>query len=227
MCNQIKIYRWLAVCFISAMCLLPCFDKVVATADIDDGTYSIDYVILRGDNESVSIANDYFEKPATLIVENGEQYIQFWINHSQWVKELQSPLGDNFVDVDIVEEDEENDLRLVQFKVDGDLSEPIEFKMHVYIDSMDPVYDHRYTVRFDFDIDSLQEIEAKEVFKTNHEQDDDTESDETAVTQNSDDSNTKSISITMTIIIGIAIILFAFVIWKFMKNKMNRKVNVS
>lgn len=209
------------------MCLLPCFDKVVATADIDDGTYSIDYVILRGDNESVSIANDYFEKPATLIVENGEQYIQFWINHSQWVKELQSPLGDNFVDVDIVEEDEENDLRLVQFKVDGDLSEPIEFKMHVYIDSMDPVYDHRYTVRFDFDIDSLQEIEAKEVFKTNHEQDDDTESDETAVTQNSDDSNTKSISITMTIIIGIAIILFAFVIWKFMKNKMNRKVNVS
>lgn len=140
-------------------------DHVLAESSFTDGTYSVDYEILRGDNDSVSIANDYFEKPATLIVENGEEYIQFWLNHSQWVQELQAPLGDDFVDVTIVEENEIDDLRLVQFKVDRDLTVPIEFKMHVYIDSMEPVYDHRYTVRFDFDLYSLEEIDSVQVFR--------------------------------------------------------------
>ena len=125
-------------------------------AEIADGTYSVDYQILKAENDSVSMANDYFEKPATLFVENGERHIQFTLNHSEWTKELQAPLGGSFVDVDIVSENLGEDTRLVQFKVEEDLSKPLEFKMHVLIETMEPVYDHRYTVRFDFDIDSLE-----------------------------------------------------------------------
>ena len=134
-------------------------------AEIADGTYSVDYQILKAENDSVSMANDYFEKPATLFVENGERHIQFTLNHSEWTKELQAPLGGSFVDVDIVSENLGEDTRLVQFKVEEDLSKPLEFKMHVLIETMEPVYDHRYTVRFDFDIDSLEEIISTDIKK--------------------------------------------------------------
>ena len=134
-------------------------------AEIADGTYSVDYQILKAENDSVSMANDYFEKPATLFVENGERHIQFTLNHSEWTKELQAPLGGSFVDVDIVSENLGEDTRLVQFKVEEDLSKPLEFKMHVLIETMEPVYDHRYTVRFDFDLDSVEEIISTDIKK--------------------------------------------------------------
>lgn len=186
---------------------------------IEEGTYSIDYVILRAEDDSVSIANDYFEKPANLIVQDGEQYIQFLLNHSQWTKELQAPQGDAFVDVDVVEEDEAEDTRLVQFKVDRDLSEPVEFKMHVLIETMDPVYDHRYTVRFDFNLNSLEETESKEVFKKVEDDQDKAPVNDDGGKGQQDDKSTSTISITLAITLIITTILFAIVLWRTLKNK--------
>lgn len=134
-------------------------------AEISDGTYSIDYQVLHADNDSASIANDYFEKPAILFVENGEKHIQFTLNHSQWTKELQAPLEGSFLDVDVVSENHDEDTRIVQFKVEEDLAQPLEFKMHVLIETMEPVYDHRYTVRFDFDTDSMEKVDSAEFQK--------------------------------------------------------------
>ena len=129
-------------------------------AENPDGTFLIDYQVLNSDSDSVSISNDYFDKPATLFIEDGEKYIQFTVNHSEWIKELQTPLGETFVDVDIVSEDKEEDTRTVKFKLEEDLSQPVEFKMHILVESMEPVYDHRYTARFDFDADKMEEIES-------------------------------------------------------------------
>ena len=129
-----------------------------AFAEIADGTYSVNYQILQAENDSVSMANDYFEKPATLFVENGVKYIQFTINHSEWIKELQAPQGGSFVDVNVISENQDADKRVVKFKVEEDLSKPLEMKMHVLIESMNPVYDHKYTVRYDFDIDNKQAV---------------------------------------------------------------------
>ncbi len=204
---------------ITIECIASNINIHAASTTIEEGTYSIDYVILRAEDDSVSIANDYFEKPANLIVQDGEQYIQFLLNHSQWTKELQAPKGDSFVDVTVVEEDEEEDTRLVQFKVDRDFSEPIEFKMHVLIETMDPVYDHRYTVRFDFDLDSLAEAEPKEVF-IEDDQDKASANDDGAKEQQDDDNSTSTISITLAITLIITTILFAIVLWRtFKKNK--------
>ncbi|MBS4218503.1 heme uptake protein IsdC [Bacillus sp. FJAT-49711] len=127
-----------------------------ASAKIEDGTYSVDYVVLKAENNSVSMANDYFSKPATLTVENGVQHIQITLKSSEWIKELKAPKGGSFADVTVVSENKTADTRVVKFKVDGDLSKPLEMKMHVYIDSMKPVYDHNYTVRVDFKVDSMK-----------------------------------------------------------------------
>ncbi|WP_438311944.1 NEAT domain-containing protein [Sporosarcina sp. FA9] len=139
----------------------------VLAEEFSDGTYLIDYNILQVENDSVSIANDYFEKPATLTVENGEHYLQITVNHSKWVKALMAEHDDSFVDVHLVSEDATNDKRVIAIKVGSDLSEPLALQMHVQIEEMSPVYDHKYSVRLAFDVDSMEVAEVpSHVFDT-------------------------------------------------------------
>lgn len=63
-----------------------------ASAAIADGTYSVDYQVLQGNNNSASIANGYFVSPATLTVENGTQYIQLTMTDSHMVQSLAGPM---------------------------------------------------------------------------------------------------------------------------------------
>ena len=94
------------------------------------------------------MANDYFEKPAKLIVKNGEMRVQVPMNHSAWITEFKAPENGNFVDAKVVSKDESADKRTVEFKVD-DLSKPANCKIHVVVPSAN--YDHHYTIRFAFD----------------------------------------------------------------------------
>lgn len=140
--------------------------KVSAENQLEDGIYSIDYVVLHAETDSASIANDYFDKPATLYIEDGEKYIEFTLNHSKWIKELQFPINNEFEHVNIVDENVEKDLRTIQFKLDQDIDSIVEMKMHVLIEEMEPVYDHRYTIRLDFNSDAVELLEdAKERVK--------------------------------------------------------------
>ncbi|AFU15251.1 TPA: heme uptake protein IsdC [Bacillus toyonensis] len=119
-----------------------------ASAKLADGTYDINYVIQKAENESASMANDYFEKPAKLVVKNGEMKVQVPMNHSAWITEFKAPENGNFVDAKVVSKDEAADKRTVEFKVD-DLSKPLGVKIHVVVPSAN--YDHHYTIRFAFD----------------------------------------------------------------------------
>jgi heme uptake protein IsdC len=119
-----------------------------AAAKLADGTYDINYVIQKAENESASMANDYFEKPAKLVVKNGEMKVQVPMNHSAWITEFKAPENGNFVDAKVVSKDEAADKRTVEFKVD-DLSKPLGVKIHVVVPSAN--YDHHYTIRFAFD----------------------------------------------------------------------------
>lgn len=119
-----------------------------ASAQLADGTYDINYVIQKAENDSASMANDYFEKPAKLIVKNGEMRVQVPMNHSAWITEFKAPENGNFVDAKVVSKDESADKRTVEFKVD-DLSKPAAVKIHVVVPNAN--YDHHYTIRFAFD----------------------------------------------------------------------------
>lgn len=148
--------------FTAVLCYLLAFvflHEAQAT-ELSNGTYVIEYEMLQADNDSVSIANDYFEKPATLTVDDGAQYIQFTVNRSEWVQVLAAANGDSFVDVDVISEDPENDQRIIAFKVDGDISQPVRMQMHIVIKEMEPAYDHKYTVRLNFDMETMQETDA-------------------------------------------------------------------
>lgn len=124
-----------------------------------DGTYTIDYVIKKAEDESASMANDYWEKPAKVIVENGKITVQLQINHSAWVTEFKVPGGGGYVNTKVISSSKANDTRVVQFSVD-DLSQTMLSKIHVTVPDID--YDHDYTIRFDFDTNSLKLVSKAE-----------------------------------------------------------------
>ncbi|MEF2244169.1 NEAT domain-containing protein [Paenibacillus sp. IITD108] len=139
------------ICLIAAAVL---FTKVEAASDLKDGSYLIDYTVLQADSDSVSIANDYFQKKAALFVKGGKKYIELNVTHSEWVKTLQAADGEAFTDVVIISEDRENDSRLVTFKAGDNLAEPVLMQMHIQIDSLN--YNHKYTVKFQFDSSTIE-----------------------------------------------------------------------
>ncbi|MGX2961153.1 heme uptake protein IsdC [Peribacillus sp. JNUCC 23] len=123
--------------------------NVEAAGKLADGTYKANYTILKGDNDSASMANDYFLKPATLNVKNGTIQVQIKVKQSDWIKELSI----NGSPAKVVSQDSASDTRVIQFSA-TDLSKPVESKMHVLIEDYN--YDNRYTVRFSFDTNSIQ-----------------------------------------------------------------------
>ncbi len=160
--------------------------------------------MLQADNDSVSIANDYFEKPATLTIDKGEQYVQFTVNHSEWVKVLKTTNQDSFVDVHVVSEDPENDQRVIAFKVDGDISEPVLMQMHIVIEDMEPAYDHNYSVRLDFDLETMKVTDAPPVVV--NPSDSESKADGAKQKQDEPTSNKALIYILVAVIAAIAII---------------------
>ncbi|WP_176220627.1 heme uptake protein IsdC [Cohnella massiliensis] len=148
---------WLPLACLMALLAWP--SAAQAAVDMADGEYTIDYVIKKADDDSVSIANDYFEKPAGLTVKNGEATVDIRMNHSAWITEFQVPSGGSYIDAPVVASDKAADTRTVRFGVDG-LSAPLAVKMHVTVESID--YDHDYTVRFVFDTASAKLVKAAE-----------------------------------------------------------------
>ncbi|NOU99415.1 heme uptake protein IsdC [Paenibacillus planticolens] len=130
-----------------------------AAAALADGTYSIGYTVLQGDNDSASMANDYWEKPATFTVKNGEMTMQMKVNHSSWVTSFKVDNGGGFADTQVVNSDSSEDTRVVQFKV-KDVSNPLMAKIHVTVKTVD--YDHDYTIRFAFDAKSMKALSTAE-----------------------------------------------------------------
>ncbi|MFB0843959.1 heme uptake protein IsdC [Paenibacillus oleatilyticus] len=128
-----------------------------AASDLADGTYTVDYTIVKAENESASMANDYFEKPATLTVKKGEITAQIQMNHSKWITMFKVPDKGDFADAKVIKSDENEDTRVVEFKLD-DLSKPLLSKIHVTVESIN--YDHDYTIRFIFDTKKLKKVES-------------------------------------------------------------------
>lgn len=128
-------------------------------ATLDDGTYTIDYVIKKPEDESVSMANDYWDKPATVIVSGGAINMQMTINHSEWVTKFKVPSGSSYVDAKVVSRDSGTNTRLTQFSL-ASLDKSMLSQIHVTVPEID--YDHDYTIRFVYNTDTLKLISKPE-----------------------------------------------------------------
>lgn len=121
-------------------------------AEIADGTYKVNYEMKEAGNENTSIADGYFSKPATLTVENGVKTIQLTVTGADMIKSLSAPNGP----VDVISEN--GDTRTVKFRVDGDLSQPVNMNMHIVVPDIPEMpggYDMEHTARAVFDVSGL------------------------------------------------------------------------
>lgn len=118
-------------------------------AQVADGTYQVNYEVKQADNDNASIADGYFQKPASVTVKNGVYTVTFDVTGSDMVKSLSSRQGS----VKVVGENEANKTRTYQLQV-NDLSRPITMDMHIVVPDL---YDQEHSARFVFDTSGLPE----------------------------------------------------------------------
>lgn len=120
----------------------------VASADVKDGTYDVDYTVLKHGTSDVSIANDYFNKPGKLVVKNGEKHLQLTMNHSHWITGI---TVDGSAE-SIISEDKGSDVRTSSFKVNSTSSQlagTIDVYINEKVDGKPFLYDNKYKITFD------------------------------------------------------------------------------
>lgn len=135
--------------------MLP-FSNAQAAA-LKDGTYSVNYTVLKAEGNAVSMANDYWLKPAKVIAKNGNLTVQMTIKNSSWVTEFKVPGNGGYVDTTVLSTNKKANTRLVQFEAQS-LSKPIKSKIHVTVKSAD--YDHDYTIQLKFDESSIKSLSS-------------------------------------------------------------------
>ena len=128
-----------------------------SSAAIADGTYDVSYQVNKPGSNSASMANDYFLKPAKLIVNNGKMTMQLTIKNSSWVTQFNPPGG-----AKVISSNESADQRTVQFTVSN--ANLVTIPMKIDIDDID--YHHSYSVDFVFNSGGLPETKAEEPKET-------------------------------------------------------------
>ncbi|KMY21427.1 heme uptake protein IsdC [Bacillus pumilus] len=164
--------------------MLPFSNAQAAT--LKDGTYSVNYTVLKAEGNAVSMANDYWLKPAKVIAKNGKLTVQMTIKNSSWVTEFKVPGNGGYVDTTVLSTNKKANTRIVQFQAQS-LSKPIKSKIHVTVKSAD--YDHDYTIQLKFDESSMKSLSSNSTNKSAGEAEKQQPSKES--TKTSDSSTTK------------------------------------
>ncbi|OYN64762.1 heme uptake protein IsdC [Bacillus safensis] len=164
--------------------MLPFSNAQAAT--LKDGTYSVNYNVLKAEGNAVSMANDYWLKPAKVIAKNGKLTVQMTIKNSSWVTEFKVPGNGGYVDTTVLSTNKKANTRIVQFQAQS-LSKPIKSKIHVTVKSAD--YDHDYTIQLKFDESSIKSLSSNSTNKSAGEAEKQQPSKES--TKTSDSSTTK------------------------------------
>lgn len=114
-----------------------------ASAQIANGTHSLNYQVNQPNSNSASIANDYFLKPAIATVSNGTAVVQLTLKNSSWITKFEPPGG-----AKVLNEDLAADTRVVEFTV-SDITKPVIIAMKVDIEEIN--YHHGYSVSLVFE----------------------------------------------------------------------------
>lgn len=123
-------------------------DVAAAASKYKDGEYGITLNVLKNSSDEASIASDYINSAAKLIVKDGKNIVQANVKDSSMLKSLS--VGPSAVTT--VSENKSADTRVIQFEV-ADLSQTVNGSMHVVVPKTDdfPGYDKEHEVRFSFD----------------------------------------------------------------------------
>ena len=142
--------------------------------EIEVGTYSIDFNVLKDGTDSISVMDGYTEKPATLFIEDAGKFIELTLTNSHWIKLFQTDQNGDFVDAEVVAENTDADTRTVRFPIEN-LSNKLDAYTHVHIEDIPGFnYNNFYTVQLHFDKSSIEQIEIEKPEQPDEDNEDET-----------------------------------------------------
>lgn len=165
-------------------------------AQVADGTYQVNYEVKHELKDDASIADGYFQKPASVTVKDGVSTVTISVTGKEYIQGLTAPSGP----VNVVSED--SDSMTISFQV-NDLTKPVPMDMHIVVPDL---YDMEHTARFVFDTSGLPQAGS------------DADADTTAAGDGEEVENPKTgedSSIALYSILLIAAVIGLVAIWKF------------
>lgn len=130
---------------------------------IEDGAYTIDFNVLHEEEDKASSMARYIETPALLTVKDGKNLVTFKLTNNEQITVFQVEQGGEFVDATVVETDEEENTRTVEFEV-ADFAKILNAKVQVYVESVN--HTGNYTVRLAFDKESIAAVTDEDQLTT-------------------------------------------------------------
>ncbi|ALP37592.1 cell surface protein [Paenibacillus sp. IHB B 3084] len=119
-----------------------------AKAAAADGTYAVDYTVLKDQTNETSRLDSYLTKPAQVIVANGKNVVRLTVKSSNLITTFKVEQNGVLQDATVVSTDTANNTRVVEFEV-ADLNA----KVNAYAEIAIPVigYTGKYDVQLQFD----------------------------------------------------------------------------
>ncbi len=142
----------IAFYFVSAWQVNP----VSAATKIADGSYSVDFKVLKDGTEETSMLDTYTQHPANVTVKDGIATIDMTLLHSDWITDFKVEENGSYVSPPVVSSDETNDTHTIRFTV-SDLEAEQNVRVRVDIDALN--YHHEYPAQIVYDISDLPQAE--------------------------------------------------------------------
>ncbi|KAF6615819.1 heme-binding NEAT domain protein [Paenibacillus jamilae] len=119
-----------------------------AKAAAADGTYNVDYTVLKDQTNETSRLDSYLTKPAQVTVANGKNVVRLTVKSSNLITAFKVEQNGVLQDATVVSTNTANNTRVVEFEV-ADLN----VKVNAYAEITIPVigYTGKYDVQLQFD----------------------------------------------------------------------------
>ncbi|ADM71817.1 Iron-regulated surface determinant protein C [Paenibacillus polymyxa E681] len=121
---------------------------ISAKAAVADGTYNVDYTVLKDQTNETSRLDSYLTKPAQVTVANGKIVVRLTVKSSNLITTFKVEQNGVLQDATVVSTDTASNTRVVEFEV-ADLNA----KVNAYAEITIPVigYTGKYDVQLQFD----------------------------------------------------------------------------
>lgn len=126
-----------------------------AVSELEEGTYSIDFLVVKAGENEQSMMNDYVEKPGTLTVRDGKAYVSFTLTDSKSITGFKVNQNGVLTDANVISQNEAANTRSVEFEVTS-FAAPIEAWVSVYMNLPGFLYDADYDIRIQLDETSIR-----------------------------------------------------------------------
>ncbi|MGG4221083.1 NEAT domain-containing protein [Paenibacillus jamilae] len=136
------------VALIMAALVFALMAPLSAKAAAADGTYNVDYTVLKDQTNETSRLDSYLTKPAQVTVANGKNVVRLTVKSSNLITAFKVEQNGVLQDATVVSTNTANNTRVVEFEVTD-----LNAKVNAYAEITIPVigYTGKYDVQLQFD----------------------------------------------------------------------------